>query len=239
MPNPSMDTIVFQEGIRAFLMACAGIIAAWIGLKIYFRQKEYELIKQRYLENSLDIISAELEFRYNALSHNWQVCIEALERIKLDHPAIKPIDFQKYFIDFPEIKFLQAPHARLKSLTKTDAYKNSYLNALINFQLANDFITKDIPSHIEKFEKGEIRESADKFHHLAISRARVYVQRAFEHRKTIDSLQSLTSELEAVNLGRKDISTFPERKKVKTIIENMNLLSKELLSENRPKGKLE
>ena len=234
-----MDTIVFQEGIRAFLMACAGIIAAWIGLKIYFRQKEYELIKQRYLENSLDIISAELEFRYNALSHNWQVCIETLERIKINHPAVEPRDFQKDFINFPEMKFLQVAHARLKSLTKTDAYKDSYLNALINFQQANDFITKDIPSHIEKLKKGEIKESTDVFYDLAISRSRIYVQRGFEHRKTIDSLQSLTSELEAVNLGRKDIAKFSERKKVKKIIENMNLLSKKLLSENRPKNEIE
>lgn len=229
-----MLAIIFQEGIKAFLTACAGTIAAWIGLKIYFRQKEYELVKQRYLENSLDIITAELELRYNVLSHNWQVCIEALQRVKINSPHLKIDGYQKDFATLPEIKFLQAPHARLQSLTKTDAYRAAYLNALINFQLANDFITKEIPTHIEKFKSGEIKDSPDQFHSLAMSYAKTHVQRGLEHRKTIESLHALTAELESINLGRKDISTFSNRKKVKKIIEDMNLLSKKLISENRP-----
>lgn len=234
MPSSAMLAIIFQEGIKALLAACAGILAAWIGLNIYFRQKEYELIKQRYLENSLDIITAELELRYNVLSHNWHVCLDALQRVKINSPHLRTDGYQEEFVALPEIKFLQSPHLRLQSLTKTDAYKKAYLNALINFQLANDFITKEIPSHIEKFKKGELKDSPEEFHSLAMSHAKTHVLRGLEHRKTIDSLHALTAELESINLGRKDISTFANRNKVKKIIEDMTSLSEKLIAENRP-----
>jgi hypothetical protein len=37
-----------------FTLAAAGL-AAYIALRMYFRQKEYALIKQRYLEGSMPI----------------------------------------------------------------------------------------------------------------------------------------------------------------------------------------
>jgi hypothetical protein len=61
-----------------FTLAAAGL-AAWVALRLYFRQKEYELIKQRYLEGSVDIVSAEVEQALGVLMNNWARCLNIVK----------------------------------------------------------------------------------------------------------------------------------------------------------------
>ena len=59
------------EIIRGVVTLAAAGLASWVALTLYFRQKEYELIKQRYWEGGVDVVAAAVEQALGVVSHNW------------------------------------------------------------------------------------------------------------------------------------------------------------------------
>jgi uncharacterized membrane-anchored protein YhcB (DUF1043 family) len=70
------------ELMKAGITLIVGLALAYFGLRIYFRQREYELVKQRYLEQSLDVISGDLEAISSAFNHNWAHCLNILKEYR-------------------------------------------------------------------------------------------------------------------------------------------------------------
>ena len=67
------------EIIKGIFILASSVLAPWIALCLYFRQKEYELVKQRYLEGAIDIVAAEVEQALGVVHHNWARCLNIVK----------------------------------------------------------------------------------------------------------------------------------------------------------------
>ena len=144
-----ISSLFLQEGIKASMTVCAGILAAYFGLKIYFRQREYEIVKQRYLENSIDKISEEIEHITSIATHNWAQCVHLNSQFRENPESLKNKDIDSIFLDFPEPRFLQSAHKRIFHLTHSEAFHISYSHAMANLKNYNNLTAEEIPKAIK------------------------------------------------------------------------------------------
>ena len=56
-----MNTEVCIALIQGVFTIVAALLTAWFALSFYHRQKEYEIVKQRYLDGSIDVLASEIE----------------------------------------------------------------------------------------------------------------------------------------------------------------------------------
>jgi hypothetical protein len=65
----------------------AAFLAYWLGSRSYFKQKEFELVRNRYLEGGLDRVSTQAEEALSVLTHNFQHAIKILRVFRDIGPA--------------------------------------------------------------------------------------------------------------------------------------------------------
>ncbi|WP_350016353.1 hypothetical protein ABNK63_00460 [Rhodanobacter sp. IGA1.0] len=207
--------MICQEIIRGIVTLLVGLAIAWIGLLIYFRQKEYELVKQRYLENSVDLISAEIETLAGAFGHNWARCLHILKEFRDSEDKFDQSQLALGFVDVSGSKFQRPAHHRLRTLVQTDTFWEVYQLALSFYHSANSVIEREIPHTLRAKMTGDLTNAP----YAGI------VDRALDELKKLDAesqkfaellgaLQSVASELEQENLSFKDVRTFSKRRAI-------------------------
>jgi hypothetical protein len=73
------------------------IFTALLGLLVYFRQKEREPVRQRYLDNGIDLIVDNISAAWQLFQQNWARCLLLLKTyqdLKNDTP---PAMYKKPF----------------------------------------------------------------------------------------------------------------------------------------------
>lgn len=110
-----MDAAICQELFKGLITLVVGLAVAYVGLWLYFRQKEYELVKQRHLEQCIDVIASELELALGTFSHNWARCLQILKdyRDMEVHFDIKQLSAG--FLELHSSRFQRIAHFRLRS----------------------------------------------------------------------------------------------------------------------------
>ena len=65
----------------------AAVAAYWLGSKAYFKQKEFELVRSRYLEGGIDRVAAQAEQALSIATHNFQHAFKILRVFRDVGPA--------------------------------------------------------------------------------------------------------------------------------------------------------
>src|SRR5258706_90695 len=104
------------EVIRAVVTLAAAGLAAWVALTFFFRQKEYELIKQRYLEGGIDVIAADVENALGATSHNWARCLHLVKLYRDETSDFDPKELEREFLELDKSNFSRVAHHRIGAL---------------------------------------------------------------------------------------------------------------------------
>lgn len=207
---------ILAKGTVTFV---TGVGAAWIGVWIYFRQKEYELVKTRYLEGSLDIISSELEKSLGILNHNWARCLNIVKafRDEKEHFDIK--ELEKGFVEYDASKFESIAHHRLQNLVGSTVFWSSYQLALAFVNSSNSIITKEITSAIRvRLETDRISAPIEE----VVDKAFIELKRLHDesHRYSLitEQLQLIADRLEKEKMGFSSIKRFNKDQVVKSAI---------------------
>ncbi|QDH70756.1 hypothetical protein [Marilutibacter alkalisoli] len=214
--------MICQEVIRGLITLTVGLIVARVGLWIYFRQKEYELVKQRYLEQSVDLIAAELESVSGAFNHNWARCLHVLKEYRDSEEQFDRDQLNDGFTPLSGSNFHRQAHHRLRTLVQSNTFWDAYQVALSFYHSANAVIVKEIPHAIRAKFSGNVGAP----HSEIVSRA--YDELAKLHRESerfaplLGSLQAIASELEQENLSFKQVRTFHRRKVTLDAVEDLN-----------------
>jgi hypothetical protein len=78
-----MDTACFLKTyVQAWIPLAAILLAFVLGRFAYFRQKEYELITRRYLDEGLDTISESVDKSLAIFRHNWNQSLVVLKHFR-------------------------------------------------------------------------------------------------------------------------------------------------------------
>jgi hypothetical protein len=80
MPSKIADIVI--ESLKVLTPFVAALLAYWLGARSYFRQKEFELVRNRYLEAGVDKVSAQVEDALNIATHNFQHVMKILRVLR-------------------------------------------------------------------------------------------------------------------------------------------------------------
>jgi len=111
---------LFLTYVKPLIPIAAVLVAFWLGRSAYFRQKEYELITERYLRDGIDRVSAQVERSIAIFRHNWA---HSLTIVKLFRDAGKDMNKELYKTGFinPETEMFEFwPDYRVKDLIGDD-----------------------------------------------------------------------------------------------------------------------
>jgi hypothetical protein len=213
---------LYQELIKgAFTLAAAGL-AAWIALRLYFRQKEYELIKQRYLEGAVDIIAAEVEQVLGVVSHSWARCLNIVKAFRDEKTDFDLKELEKGFLELDSSRFHRVAHHRIGNLAGTQLIWYIYQLAMAFAGNANTKITKEIPETLRlKLTTNRITREPGEIATAMFNELKQIDNESHKFACLIRELHALGLLLETQRLNFKSISRFPERTEVKNLIKRL------------------
>lgn len=214
-----------DEALRAATTIVAGLTLAYFGLRIYFRQKEYELVKQRYLEQCLDVVAGELEEVTGIFLHNWARCLELVKELRDAPQNFDRAHLGQGFLPFRGSNFNQAAHHRLRVLTGSKIFWDSYQLALARHMALNAIVANEIPHAVSEYIAGRLPDSeASTIVETALSELKPMVSKSNEFAPLQDAIRRIAGELERSRLGFGQIEAFAERKNVSQIVKEVDAL---------------
>lgn len=87
-----------------------------LGLRAYFMQKDYELVRQRYLVEGVDEVAADMEYGLSVYRNNWARGLEIVRMFRDVGEKINLKMLEDGFIVFDQSKFRMRPHHRVECL---------------------------------------------------------------------------------------------------------------------------
>lgn len=213
---------VWQEVTRGGTIIAAACLGAWLGVKVFLRQKEYDLVKQRYLEGGIDVVAAHQEEALGIFHHNWARCLQLVKMFRDAQESFELDQLKEGFLELDSSKFHAIPHHRLQILVRAQVFWEVYQLALAFAANANAKITKEIPETI-RLKLTTNKLNAD-IKHIA--------DESFKYLKELEEqshkFSILTRELEALagllqteNLTFKNVLKFNEKPEVKASVERL------------------
>ncbi len=213
-----MNPIV-TELIKGAFTLLAVFIGSLIALKVYFRQKEYELTKQRYLEEGVDVIAAELDEVFGIISHNYARSLELCMFFRDSAEHFQISEIERGFLPIDQSKFHQIAHYRVGSLIGADLIWDIYQSAMANANSANSVIAHQVPEAIRILSKRDdslgARQAAVE---NMVAELRKSHDEGFKYAMLGRELHTLGLLLEAERLNLKAIQKFRDRTDVKDLV---------------------
>lgn len=203
------------------LMAVA--LGAGIGLYAYFRQKEYELTKQRYLEQGLDVVASAVETQLGAVSHNYARALQLARQYRENGAEIDLAELSRGFLNLDMANFHQTAHFRIGSLLNDQIVWNTFQGVMVYASTTNTLFTHEIPEAIRKLAEmpdGQRDRKADAEKMLAS--IRVEHDKQFKFADFTFSLHVLALLLEQTRLSRKTIAKFSFLPEVRNVVQKLH-----------------
>lgn len=210
------------EIIRGFFTLLAVALGSMVALSAYFRQKEYELTKQRYLEQGVDVVAAELEKVFGVLSHNYARCLQVCKSYRDVEDKFDLKELERGFLPFDGSKFHQIANHRISSLIGSDVVWENFQSAMAYAVSANAMMVAEIPEAIRilSSEPIETRDRAQDFEQM-ITDMRTRHDGGFKYAVLVRELHALSLLLEGSKLSLKAVARFHDRQEAKDVVSRL------------------
>ncbi len=202
---------------KGYVTLLVGMFVAQFGLHIYFKQKEYELVKSRYLEGSIDILASELENSLSLLKHNWSRYLNILKVFRDTPKEFDTDELRKGFIDF-EMNFYQTAHYRLQNLIGTPDFWYAYQLALSFVATNNSIITKEMTEVIKLTLDGSTGKSVEKTYEFLKEKIIEIDKEEKRYYLIPHQLKLIVNDLEKEKMSFSTLSVFRDNPTVKSAI---------------------
>ena len=216
-----MVSPICLELIKGGITLAVALLGAWWALHLYFRQKEYELIKQRYLEGAVDIW---LLNRANSRSPAPQLgTLPKYHQQLRDEKTDSDIqELEKGFQLLDSSKIHRIPHHRISNLTGSQLIWEIYQAAIAFIANANTQITKEIPDLIRlKLTTDRIASEPGKIAEAMFEKLKGIKEESLKYACLTHGLHELSLMSETEPLRFKRITKFSQRVAVKNLLNRL------------------
>lgn len=213
---------ISDEALRVVSSIIIGVVLAYFGLRIYFRQKEYEIVKQRYLEQGLDVVAGELESVASTFMHNWSRALELVKELRDSPENFEVTHIGQGFLPFKGSNFNASAHHRLRMLTGSDVFWRFYQLALSRHLALNAIATNEIPHAISEYVSGRLPNAeVSEIVEEAFKTLQPMPGKSDEFAFLLHALHRVTGELERSRLGFGKIQTFAKNECIKNVVKEL------------------
>jgi len=210
------------EIVKGLFTLTAVALGSYVALRVYFRQKEYELVKQRYLEGGVDIVAAQLETSLGVVSHNWARCLQVCKSFRDTGEDFDVKELDRGFLVLDASKFQHVAHHRVGSLLQSQVVWDKFQSAMAYASSANSMITQEVPEAMRM----RCTTNRNLLDHASMGRtmiedlSRVH-DKGFKFDVLARELHALSLMLEQEKLNLKAIATFSQRVEVQQLIQRL------------------
>lgn len=195
---------------------------AYFGLRLYFRQKEYEIVKQRYLEQSIDVISGELESISSAFSHNWARCLDLLKEYRDAPQLFEKEKLNRGFLKLNGAQFNRVAHHRLQVLTGSQIFWQIYQLALSKHLGLNSIVVNEIPHAIKAQIEGNTSVTSDQLVDAASIQLKPMPQASDHFAPLHQAMVQISRLLECERLSFDKVDSFAKKSAVIKIVRDIS-----------------
>jgi len=214
-----------EEYWDKFVPLAIVVLAYLFARAAYFRQKEYELVVRRYLNECLDEISASVDKALALYRHNWWQGTVVLKHFRDLGPDMRKDLYQNVFIEPSPYQYKISCFYRLEDLVGGDVFDiaQQYLDAFTREAYA--FFQDDLSQAVRLFIKGSktinfkaTKEELISTYEEQILRLDSKVKRFYVY---LHELQNLASIVQTKRFTFKSIKKIQNQKDVEEIVNRM------------------
>lgn len=215
----------WSKYIPELISGGATIVAAALavsgGIWGFFRQKEYELVQKRYLEEGLDEVISTAVNSLNTFHHNWARCLELLKSFR-DVETIKLEELEAGFLQLPTDRFALTPNYRVNQIIDSPVVWQAF-QLLISFaQTACSVARYEIPAALKlKLTSNQIHASRQEMVDQAMKVLEDLDAKSHHFHLLISQLQDISILLEEQKFALKDIRMLRKHPVVMNAIERL------------------
>jgi hypothetical protein len=156
---------LFTTYFEPLIPLVAALLAFWLAKSAYFRQKEYELITERYLRDGLDRVSSQIEKSLGIFRHNWAHSLTILKLFRDTGEDMNQDLYKTGFIDPKTEMFEYWADYRVRDLIGDDVVNNARQSLDAFVRTSHTFIKEDLCTavrlSVEGGKKLEVTASRD------------------------------------------------------------------------------
>jgi len=206
---------------KALATLIVALLVAFFGLRTYFRQKEYEIVKQRYLEQSLDILCGDLEAVASAFSHNWARCLQIVKAYRDIPTTLDVSETSRGFVSLDSTCFNRVAHHRLQLLVGSDVFWSVYQLALSRHTSLNSVVTEEIPNAIRAQLMDTSLANHKELVEAATDELEPMMKKSDNFAPLSQALYQVSAILERERLNFRKVRRFAKRKDVMRVIADL------------------
>jgi len=208
---------IIVKGIVTFCVAAG---AARVSIYYFFKQKEYELVKDRYLNGSIDLLLSELENGLSVTSHNFSRALNLIKAYRDQGDDFDQSELKKGFVETSPFKFHHVANHRLQILSGSDIFWNTYQLALSYISKANTMLTDEIIDVIRMKESTDrISLDRDALIEPMFREAKIQHDLSFKYSEMLHQFQTIADLLEKNGMTFKQIESFRTKPEVIKVID--------------------
>lgn len=207
------------EIIRGIISLVAIVAGSFVALRMYFKQKEYELVKQRYLESAVDAVASHLEDSLGVVSHNYARCLQIVKSFRDAESNFDLKELDRGFLELDSSRFHQIAHLRLEVLIGSKVLWSAYQHALAFCTSTNSRIVKEIPEAMRlRHTTSLINRSFAEMGDTMVNDLRSLHDEGFKFAGLISELHFLSRLLELERLNLKAVARLHERSEIRQLV---------------------
>lgn len=207
------------EVAKAVLSLLTVIGGSTFAVWLYFRQKEYELVKQRYLEGAVDVLISQLETALGVVSHNFGSSLQIVKSFRDAGEHFKPKLLSYGFLQLDSSRFHQHANHRLETLLGSKLAWTVFQSAMAHAMTTNAVITIEIPEAMRiKRTTNVISRSEKEIAEKMVAELKEYHDAGHKYFFLVAELHYLGRLLETEKLSLSAIASFREREEVKQLL---------------------
>ena len=233
----------YAEPISTLLyMLSTVVLASILGLLVYFRQKEYELVRKRYLEDGIDVLIHHVETALNIFQYNFTHSILVLKTFRelgVDMPARL---YETGFQDLDRVTMVPTRNYLLQELIGDDVFYKLHQLMMVFVHDANNYFMNDLCSALRLKVKGgdkiHLKATRQQIVDVYMKHSIAFDKEALKYWILLGNLQKIAFAFEKERFTFKKIRKFRKNPSVKESIETLKSQFVKELKESEQEGEL-
>lgn len=216
----------FSYLLKVLITLLAGWLAYWFGLKKYYKEKEHEMLQQRYLKDGVDNYAKQVEKSLNVFMDNWKLSILLLKMYREFGNLVELSYFEKKYQNIKLENIAIITNQKYATLVGgTNQYQ--YIQLLASFvDEATNFMRSDLFSTI-KLQVKSNRPIEPKIIDVGIKKLKELENESRKYYSLLSECQKIGEELERGKVSSKDIVNFHKRTTVVESVQRLEEIFKE------------
>lgn len=231
-----------------FLSLLPTLIAIWLGFRLglvtYFKKMERDQIRNRYLENCVDLLLTNTSHALSIYKRNWRIAVNTLSEFRLNDLRELHLEKKKpemHFLDIDQNMLSGLPFYKINTLVGDDVFWEAYQLLFAFVDTTYYFFRYNFKTVIEAYFDPDVNTvSPEEIYNMYKDKLKEIENNAKKYYIIQTELMHLVAFLETNTITQKKIESFRKKNECKEMINKLrsDLVDNAMMEIKREERKL-